>query len=476
MIVNIRQPQDIFKLLLGAVVWIALAVTAAADERVVPTSDAEVKLSYAPVVKEVAPAVVNVYSQRVVQTRVSPFFNDPFFERFFGGDWGGVPKNRIQNSLGSGVIVSDNGIIVTNNHVIAGGEEFRVVLADRREFEADLVLADERTDLAVLRIDPGAEKLPVATFGDSDDTLVGDIVLAIGNPFGVGQTVTSGIVSAVARTQQGISDYGFFIQTDAAINPGNSGGALVDISGKLIGINTAIFSRSGGSNGIGFAIPANMVRRVVETAEAGGMYVERPWVGVRTQVVTSEIAQSLGLDRPRGVLITELHPESPFAAAKLAVGDVILSVGAFDIFDAQGLNYRVGSMNPGDTAKISYHRKEKTHVATITLTKAPRVPVSDVTALDGSHPLAGATVANLSPAFAEEMGFDWSEQGVVISDLSPEGTAGRLGFRKGDVIVSVNDHDISSVSDLRKYADAGHGQWAYVIRRGGRLLNFSFRL
>ena len=477
MIVDIRQPQDVLKVLLGIVIWCALiGAPVMADERVVPKTDAQVKLSYAPVVKEVAPAVVNVYSQRVVQTRVSPFFNDPFFERFFGGDWGGVPKNRIQNSLGSGVIVSENGIIVTNNHVIAGGQEFRVVLADRREFEAELLLADERTDLAVLRIDPGTEKMPVVTFGDSDETLVGDIVLAIGNPFGVGQTVTSGIVSAVARTQQGISDYGFFIQTDAAINPGNSGGALVDISGKLIGINTAIFSRSGGSNGIGFAVPTNMVRRVVETAEAGGTYVERPWVGVRTQVVTSEIAQSLGLDRPRGVLITELHPESPFAMAKLAVGDVILNVGGFDIFDAQGLNYRIGSLNAGDTAKITYHRKEKTREATIKLTKAPRVPASDLTALDGTHPLSGATVANLSPAFAEEMGFDWAETGVVISQLSPEGTAGRLGFRKGDVIVKVNGADISSVDDLQTVIGERQTQWAYVVRRGGRLMNFSFRL
>src|SRR5262245_6196072 len=226
-------------------------------QKTVPENETQIELSFAPVVRETSPAVVNVYAERRTTQNQMGLFNDPFFRRFFGGDGSmNAPRNRIQNSLGSGVIVDPRGIVVTNNHVIEGGTEIRIVLADRREFEAKLMLADKRTDLAVLKIDAGDEELPALGFGDSDDLDVGDLVLAIGNPFGVGQTVTSGIVSALARTQLGITDYQFFIQTDAAINPGNSGGALVDMKGRLIGINTAIFSRSGGSQGIGFAIPA----------------------------------------------------------------------------------------------------------------------------------------------------------------------------------------------------------------------------
>jgi len=236
-----------------------------------------VTLSYAPVVQKVAPAVVNVYAAKVVENR-NPFFDDPFFRRFFGGE-GGLPRERRQSSLGSGVIVDPSGLVVTNVHVIDGADEVKVALADKREFEAQIVLKDSRTDLAILRIKDSRERFPVVELGDSDNLQVGDVVLAIGNPFAVGQTVTHGIVSAVARTQVGITDYQFFIQTDAAINPGNSGGALVDLSGRLIGVNTAIYSRSGGSQGIGFAIPVNMVRVVVASALGGGKFVKRPWLG-----------------------------------------------------------------------------------------------------------------------------------------------------------------------------------------------------
>lgn len=462
--------------LIGVFIGLHSNVANAEDKfRKVPETAVQVQLSYAPIVKEVAPAVVNVYSKRVVQTRSSPFMNDPFFERFFGSNMG-APRERIQNSLGSGVIVSSDGTIVTNNHVIKGGQEFRVVLSDRREYEAELVLADERTDLAILRIDPGSEKLPSLSFGNSDLAQVGDIVLAIGNPFGVGQTVTSGIVSAVARTHQGINDYEFFIQTDAAINPGNSGGALVDGTGKLIGINTAIFSRSGGSNGIGFAIPSNMVRNVVDTAIAGGTVVERPWVGVKTQTVSAEIAESLELDRPSGVLIVGAHSSSPFAKAGLEVGDIIMAVDGFEIYDAQGLNYRIGTHKTGEIAKITYARKGKVKSADIKLTKAPQDPAPDTTSLTGQHPLSGASVANLSPAFAEQLGLDWSEEGVVITDLMPTGTARRLGFAKGDIVFKLNGEEINSVADLRDKVGKSQPQWAYVIRRGGRLIKFSFRL
>ncbi|MDG1996686.1 MAG: trypsin-like peptidase domain-containing protein, partial [Emcibacteraceae bacterium] len=257
----------------------------------VPTSDVEVKLSYAPVVREAAPAVVNIYTKRVVKTRTSPFMSDPFFSRFFGGS--SAPRERIERSLGSGVIVRSEGVVVTNYHVVDGADEITVALSDRREFDAEVILTDESTDLAILKIKPKGEPFTVIEFSDSDAVEVGDLVLAIGNPFGVGQSVTSGIVSALARTQVGDDDYQFFIQTDAAVNPGNSGGALVGMDGKLIGINTSIYSRSGGSNGIGFAIPAKMVNFVLDAALNDGKIV-RPWFGASGQAVSSEIAESLG--------------------------------------------------------------------------------------------------------------------------------------------------------------------------------------
>ena len=261
---------------------------ALAQERRVPSSPNEVRLSYAPVVQRVAPAVVNVYAAKTVSVR-NPLFDDPIFRRFFGMPGGS--GEQVQRSLGSGVLIDASGLVVTNNHVIEGADQVKVSLSDKREFEAEMVLKDARSDLAVLRIKARNERFPALEFSDSDALEVGDIVLAIGNPFAVGQTVTHGIVSAVARTQVGITDYQFFIQTDAAINPGNSGGALVDMTGRLVGINTAIFSRSGGSQGIGFAIPANMVRVVVASAKSGGSTVKRPWLGARLQAVTPEIAE-----------------------------------------------------------------------------------------------------------------------------------------------------------------------------------------
>src|SRR6266571_3298523 len=281
---------------------LALCATGAvAQQRQVPASAGQLELSFAPIVKRVAPAVVNVYAARIVANN-NPFLADPFFRQFFGA----VPREQVERALGSGVIVDPTGLVVTNYHVIEGASQVKVALADKREFEADIVLKDQRSDLAVLRVKGAKERFPTLQFADSDELQVGDVVLAIGDPFGVGQTVTHGIVSAVARTQVGISDYQFFIQTDAAINPGNSGGALVDLGGRLVGINTAIFSRSGGSQGIGFAIPANMVKVVVASAKSGGSTVKRPWLGARLQGVTPEIADSLGLKRPTGALIASI--------------------------------------------------------------------------------------------------------------------------------------------------------------------------
>ena len=317
-----------------------------AQSEVVPQSRAEVNLSFAPVVKRAAPAVVNVYSKRVVKRR-----GLGFLERFFGDQgFPGMPRERVQNSLGSGVLVSADGFIVTNHHVINGGTDIRVVLHDKREFEAEVVLEDKRTDLTILKIDTGGKALPFLEFEDSDELQVGDLVLAIGNPFGVGQTVTSGIVSALARTDVGVTDYQFFIQTDAAINPGNSGGALVDVVGRLVGINTAIYSQSGGSHGIGFAIPANMVRVVVDSARVGKT-VQRPWLGASLQAVTSDIADSLGFDRPKGALVMELHRMSPLKKAGIRRGDVLLSLDDRDIDASQEFTYRFATKQIGGMVK-----------------------------------------------------------------------------------------------------------------------------
>ncbi|MFJ5489169.1 trypsin-like peptidase domain-containing protein, partial [Hansschlegelia beijingensis] len=303
----------------------ALVLPAQAQERRLPESREEIKLSFAAVVHHVTPAVVNIYASRTERRQRNPLFDDPFFRQFFGDR--GRPRERVQRSLGSGVIVGSDGLVVTNNHVVEGMTEVRVALADKREFEAKILLKDQRADIAVLKIGDGSEKFPTLDFADSDAVQVGDLVLAVGNPFGVGQTVTSGIVSALARTQIGVDDYQSFIQTDAAINPGNSGGALVDLDGKLVGINTAIFSQSGGSVGIGFAIPSNMVRVVLSSARSGAKSVVRPWFGASLQTVTPELAEGLGLKVPTGVLVASVAPDSPAAKAGVEQGDLVVAVG-----------------------------------------------------------------------------------------------------------------------------------------------------
>jgi len=338
--------------LLGAAIMLTGLAGPAAAQRTVPESAAVMKQSFAPVVKRAAPAVVNVYVRHRVERMTSPIFDDPFFGRLFGERFG-IPRERIQNSLGSGVLASSDGVVVTNYHVIQGrGEaEITVALADGREFPAKLILKDEKTDLAILRLDAKGVAFPSIEFSDSDSLEVGDIVLAIGDPFGVGQTVTSGIVSALARTQVGISDYQFFIQTDAAINPGNSGGALVDMDGRLVGINTAIFSKSGGSHGIGFAIPSNMVRLVVQSALKGGK-LQRPWFGASLQPVTPDIADSLGLATPSGALVANVHAKGPAAQAGLRAGDVVVSVDDKPVQNPQALQYRFVTKGIGGAVEI----------------------------------------------------------------------------------------------------------------------------
>ena len=441
-------------------------------EKVVPLSRPAVQLSFAPVVKRSAPAVVNVYAQRMVASRDNRYFDDPFFRRFFGDDGSfGRPRERVQNSLGSGVIVDSSGLIVTNNHVVANGTDIKVVLADRREFEARLLLTDDRTDLAVLKIDVPDEALPALPLGDSDALEVGDLVLAIGNPFGVGQTVTSGIVSALARTKVGVSDYQFFIQTDAAINPGNSGGALVNMSGELIGINTAIFSRGGGSIGIGFAIPTNMVRTVVATAESGSGAIRRPWLGVELQDVTADIATSLGLARPEGTLIVGLHPDSPLAKSGLKRGDVVLAIEGKPVENSQELGYRVATTAVGATTIIEYQRGGERKETQVTMVAAPETVDRDDTLIEGPNPLAGMVAANLSPAVADELGLAAALSGVVAVKIA-DGPALRF-FKRGDIILEINGTAIDSVETLQAVLQAPEGFWRIAINRGGHILKLT---
>jgi Do/DeqQ family serine protease len=399
----------------------------------------------------------------------NPLFDDPIFRQFFGPQGG---NSRTARSLGSGVIVDPSGLVVTNHHVIEGMTEVKVALSDRREFEAEIVLRDPRTDLAVLKIDSD-EKFPVLELGDSDAIEVGDFVLAIGNPFGVGQTVTQGIVSALARTQIGINDYGFFIQTDAAINPGNSGGALVDLNGKLIGINTAIYSRSGGSQGIGFAIPANMVRVVVTSARDGSAAVMRPWLGAKLQEVTPEIAESLGLKRPSGALVANIASGGPAARAGIKTGDVIVSIDGTTVDDPNSFDYRFATKPLGGDAQVALLRQGREMTVRVGLQSAPDTPREEIE-IRARSPFLGATVANLSPALADELRLDTQSHGVVIVKVADGSAAQSIGFRKGDIVISINNQKIEKSADLDRITRAGGRQWRITVDRGGQQISVMF--
>ena len=462
---------------LAVMMVLTSAVTTSAQVKRVPASKAEISLSFAPLVKSAAPAVVNIYTRRVVRARrISPLFNDPFFRRFFGDQFapGNRQNQRVQNSLGSGVIVSADGLIVTNHHVIDKADEITVVLTDRREFEAEVVTRDEGTDLAVLRIKAKDEKLPFLKLRDSDTLEVGDLVLAIGNPFGVGQTVTSGIVSALARTARGVSDFGFFIQTDAAINPGNSGGALIALDGGLVGINTAIYSRGGGSNGIGFAIPSNMVATVIGSAASGGQVV-RPWLGARGQTVTADLARSLGLSRPSGVLVNSVYPDGPSARAGLKVGDVVVAINGKEVADANTMKFRIATLRIGGAAEFTVMRRGQRATLSVPLQAAPEIPPRDLSLLDGPNPYAGAEVANLSPALAEEISFDTDASGVVVMRIKRGSPADRIGLEPGDILLRLNGVELGSVSKLRQVIMREYATWRIEIVRGGRTLQLIIR-
>jgi len=433
----------------------------AAPNRAPPPDFATMKMSFSPVVKRAAPAVVSVFSQRTVRQI------DPFFE-FFGG---GVPRNRVEGSLGSGAIVRADGVIVTNNHVIAGSDEVMVQLADRRQFPAKVLLADERSDLAVLKIDAGAEALPVLPLASREALEVGDLVLAIGNPFGVGQTVTNGIISALARTEvgSGVSQY---IQTDAAVNPGNSGGPLVDMSGNIIGINTFIVSRSGSSAGVGFAIPAALVQRVVESAVGGAKSIQRPWLGLKTKPVDSDIAASLGLPRPEGCVVTAVYPGSPAEQAGIIAGDLILSVDNAPVTDDAGIGYAAQTRRIGDTLTVRLRRNGAERTAPVKLQPAPASPPRDTHTLTGRQPLQGATVVNLSPAVADEYGLDPFLRGVMVVKTG-EGVAARLGFQAGDIIRKIDGRPVATVGELMS-ALATPAIYSLTVERNGQEITVRF--
>ncbi|MBW7911946.1 MAG: Do family serine endopeptidase [Alphaproteobacteria bacterium] len=468
-----------------SVLLLALVAAAPSFAQEVPQTRADIQMSFAPLVKKSAPAVVNIYAKRVVRERmrvISPLFNDPFFGQFFGqgfgNDMGGPVRERIQNSLGSGVIVDPAGQIATNTHVIKGATEITVVLQDGREFDAEKVLVDEKTDLAILRIDPKGEKLAALPLADSDAIEVGDLVLAIGNPFGVGQTVTSGIVSATARTGMGgYMDYRYFIQTDAAINPGNSGGALIDMQGRLMGINTMIFTRDGGSVGIGFAVPANMVRTVIDASNRGGKLV-RPWTGLSGQPVTSDMMAALGLNRARGALINRVNPKGPAAKAGIRIGDVILSINGHDIQDPEALKFRLATVPVGGDIHLMVSRAGKSFDVKMKAEAAPEMPPREATTVSGNNPLSGATLGNLSPALADEIDLHDDSEGVAVIEVAAGTPAARLGLRTGDIIQMLNGADIPSMTELKAALGASQNirRWQVQLRRGAQVMNLMITL
>lgn len=427
-------------------------VFAEAQPRIAPNDAGAMKTSFAPVVRTAAPAVVNIAARGVQQGR------DPFW---------GIPTARQTGSIGSGVIVRPDGIVITNAHVVKDMREIRVTLQDRREFPARVLLADERSDIAVLQLEEVNGDLPVIRIDDQEEQQVGDLVLAIGNPFGVGQTVTNGIISALNRTDTGISDSGSFIQTDAPINPGNSGGALVDIDGDLIGINTAIFSRTGSSTGVGFAVPAAMVRRVLDSAVGGETRVVRPWLGVKGDTLSGDMARSLGLERPQGLLVTDVYSGGPAARAGIEVGDVITAIDGAEVNDQGGLNYRIGTKQPNETVAVTLLRDGRTQTINARVTPLPGDAEVSKGVTVGQGALAGLSGIALNPARADRMGGDPFTNGVFVTGIQRGSMAHRIGLRPNDVIQSVDGRPVTSVEAL---ARAGRGSEITIIR-GGRSLN-----
>lgn len=438
----------------------------------VPTNQAEVKMSFAPIVKRVAPAVVNIYSKRVVTRAVNPFLNDPFFGQLFA-QRGGLSRQQVEQSLGSGVIVDPSGVVVTNAHVVDGAAEIMVVLSDGREFAAASSVDDTASDIAILQLKNSGGNLPFARLQPTNGVQIGDLVIAIGNPFGVGQSVTSGIVSAMGKASMPINQYNYFIQTDAAINPGNSGGPLVDMNGGVIGINSAIFSKDGGSLGIGFAIPSEMVQSVLTARDTGQTgkngAVVRAWFGILTQDVTADIANSLGMDTPHGAIISSLHPASPMKNAGLQAGDVIIKLNGQDIRDATELRFRTATLPVGSELNYVILRKGAFKEFTIKTVAAPEVPKRNTTTMTGENPLSGAVVMNINPAVAAELSLPYSiMEGVVVAGVQDGGFAARY-LQTGDIILVINGQKITEIGDvLRAVKRPGNNGFSITTSRDGR--------
>ena len=442
-----------------------------AAEDAVPQSQGQLTYSFAPIVKKAAPAVVNVY----VTSRVKQF-RSPFEEEILRHSsaiasgrraiaspirWG--PASSSRRTASSSPTNSDQG---------GGGERasIRVALADKREFDAKLLLSDKRSDLAVLRIVGDGKEFPFLEINNSDALEVGDLVLAIGNPFGVGQTVTSGIVSALASTAVSKGESQYFIQTDAAINPGNSGGALVDMHGHLVGINSMIFSRSGGSQGVGFAIPSNLVRPFIDSA-ISGRELKRPWFGAKLEPMTREIAESLGLERVTGALVAEVYPKGPAEAAGLKPGDVVLTVDGFEVADPRAVTYRLTTKGIGQSAALTYQRGGQSLTATLSLQSAPDLAEAPMRDLSGAHPFDGARVVALTSTMSQELGLG-ELSGLVIVDVQSGSIAQSLGMRPGDVIVRVNRRQPDSLDELTGLLEKPQRLWRFDIRRGGKVYHF----
>ena len=443
----------------------AQPVPAVAPAAVVPTSPQQINLSFAPVAKRIQPSVVNIFTARVVRQSQSM---GPFYSMF-----GSQP--RVENSLGSGVIVDASGLVVTNNHVVQGADQILVALADRREYPAKLVFAEPRLDLALLQIDSKGAALPVAALGDSDRAQVGDLVLAVGNPFGVGQTVTQGIVSATARTGIGVSDAQFFIQTDAAINQGNSGGALVNMNGEVIGINSVILSgnEGGGSIGLGFAIPSNMVKIFLRGASSGHMVTS--WIGVEGEALTTETARAAGLANPAGLRVTGVLPGSPAARAGLRPGDIIEAVDGKPVIDPAAMRYLIASQPVGDKVTLRIMRDRRPADVALTLAAPPETPARQITRLPDQTIFGGLSVANLSPALAQELGAGLPEHGVVVVSMLPGAPAARTRFpRPGDILESVNGQPVATVADAVRALSQSPQRTLFTVRRGDQKVECLF--
>jgi serine protease Do len=431
-------------------------------------------LGFAPVLKPALAAVVNISSSRIVKTPSAPygpFFGDPFFRQFFGDQFfRQMPREQREHSLGSGVIMSEDGYILTNNHVVDKATDIKVALPDKREFKGKVVGSDPKTDIAVVKI--SASELPTLAFGDSDKLQVGDYVFAIGDPFGIGETATMGIVSAKGRGNLAIEDYEDFIQTDAAINPGNSGGALINARGELIGINTAILAGNGGGNqGIGFAVPIDMARRVMDQILKNGK-VTRGYLGVVIQEVTPELAKAFKAPEGKGALVGDVSSDGPGAKAGFQKGDVIEEIDGQEVSGVNDLRLRIASTAPGTTVHLKVFRNGEPRDVSVTLGQLPEKanegPLGGGENESESTPMKGVQVDELTAQLRRELDLSPTIHGVVVTDVSPESPAAGAGLRRGDVIEEVNRHGVDSTTEYRKaLRRAGNQSLVLLVSRNG---------